>query len=524
MTEAGSGEKLKVFVSYSRRDSSDFAEELVAGLEVAGFTAFLDRHDIVAGEDWEARLGGLIEQADTVVFVVSPEAVKSERCVWEVDKALAEAKRLLPVVWKAVPDSEIPAQLSRRQFVRFDTGVGFARPLGQLAEALRQDIDWLREHTRLGELARRWDARGRPESLLLRGDDISAAQAWSERRAPGAPNVTDLMQAFFAASKATEAALLAKSNAAQRRMIRMQWLVCALLVGVIIILVGVLNEGYLKEQWRWFTAIRPYMVAQVRPHVLAAEAERALKPGDAFKECAKDCPEMVVVPAGAFIMGSPASEQGRDLDEQQHKVVFAAPFAVAKFEVTFDDWDACVAYGDCDRVSDSAFGRGRQPVINVTWYDARRYAAWLARMTGKPYRLLSEAEFEYAARAGTQTAYPWGDEIGKGNANCGACGSRWDGKQPSPVGSFAANRFGLYDMHGNVWQWVEDCYHADYEGAPQDGSAWIEGADCTGRIVRGGSWSNDPRVLRSATRGRITSGDRSGYLVGFRVARTLLQP
>jgi formylglycine-generating enzyme required for sulfatase activity len=305
----------------------------------------------------------------------------------------------------------------------------------------------------------------------------------------------------------------------------MQWLVCALLVGVIITLVGVMNQEYLKEQWRWFTVIRPYMTAQVRPHVLAAQAERGLKPGDAFKECAQDCPEMVVVPAGAFIMGSPASEPGRDDSEQpQHRVAFAAPFAVARFDVTFADWDACVAYGDCPRVSDSAFGRGRQPVINVTWDDARRYAAWLARMTGKPYRLLSEAEFEYAARAGTQTAYPWGDEIGQGNANCGACGSRWDGKQPAPVGSFAANKFGLYDMQGNVWQWVEDCYHDNYEGAPQDGSAWIAGADCVGRIVRGGAWSNDPRVLRSATRGRITSADRSGYILGFRVGRTLLAP
>jgi formylglycine-generating enzyme required for sulfatase activity len=136
-----------------------------------------------------------------------------------------------------------------------------------------------------------------------------------------------------------------------------------------------------------------------------------------------------------------------------------------------------VAHGDCDsRVTDSGFGRGRHPVINVSWDDAQRYAAWLSRMTGKPYRLLSEAEFEYAARAGTRTVYPWGDELGKDNANCGDCGSTWDNRQPSPVGSFAANRFGLHDLHGNVWQWVEDCYHGDYEGAPQDGSAWVEGA------------------------------------------------
>ena len=163
---------------------------------------------------------------------------------------------------------------------------------------------------------------------------------------------------------------------------------------------------------------------------------------------------------------------------------------MSKFEVTFDEWDACVAYGDCDpRVSDSGWGRGRQPVINVTWDDAKRYVAWLSRMTGKPYRLLTEAEWEYAARAGTQTAYSWGDEIGKGNANCDGCGSQWDNKQTAPVGSFAANAFGLYDMHGNVWEWVEDCFHDNYEGAPDDGSAWTADGDCNSRVLRGGSWS-----------------------------------
>jgi hypothetical protein len=169
MAETGSGDKLKVFISYSRRDSSDFADELVAGLELAGFAPFLDRHDIAPGEPWEERLGGLIQQADTVVYAISPEAVRSERCQWEVDKTVALSKRLIPVVFKPVPEAEIPEQLRQRQFVRFDSGRGFARPLGQLAEALRQDLDWIREHTRMGELATRWEARGQPASLLLRG-------------------------------------------------------------------------------------------------------------------------------------------------------------------------------------------------------------------------------------------------------------------------------------------------------------------------------------------------------------------
>jgi hypothetical protein len=164
MTDAGAAEKLKVFISYSRKDSAEFADELVAGLELVGFAPFLDRHDIAAGEDWEARLGGLIAQSDTVVFVVSPEAVKSDRCVWEVDRTIELSKRLLPVIFKPVPENEIPKRLGRLQFVRFDTGRGITRPLAELAEALRQDLDWIREHTRLGELARRWNARGCPES------------------------------------------------------------------------------------------------------------------------------------------------------------------------------------------------------------------------------------------------------------------------------------------------------------------------------------------------------------------------
>jgi formylglycine-generating enzyme required for sulfatase activity len=162
---------------------------------------------------------------------------------------------------------------------------------------------------------------------------------------------------------------------------------------------------------------------------------------------------------------------------------------------------------------------GPAAVINVTWDEARQYAAWLSRMTGKPYRLLSEAEFEYAARAGTLTAYPWGDEIGKNNANCAGCGSKWDNRQPAPVGSFALNRFGLYDMHGNVFQWVEDCYHDSYKGAPSDGSAWTE-VDCTHRVARGGQWDGSPRDLRSASRYNLTPDDRDSVL-GFRIARTL---
>jgi TIR domain len=213
MSDTGAGEKLKVFISYSRRDSTEFADELLAGLEVAGFAPFLDRHDIAAGEDWEARLGGLIAQSDTVVFVVSPEAVKSDRCAWEVNRTIELSKRLLPAIFKPVPELDIPKKLSRLQFVRFDTGRGITRPLAELAEALRKDLDWIREHTRLGELAARWDRRGRSESLLLRGDQIDAAKTWMTSRRAEAPDITDAQRAFIKASEEAETTRLGKERA-----------------------------------------------------------------------------------------------------------------------------------------------------------------------------------------------------------------------------------------------------------------------------------------------------------------------
>jgi formylglycine-generating enzyme required for sulfatase activity len=317
---------------------------------------------------------------------------------------------------------------------------------------------------------------------------------------------------------------------ARRRTRHLQALVGVLLLGVVAGLVGWVKHDDLNALWREVTVTEPYMRNQVRPYVLTAAAEQALKPKDSFRECAAEqgkdyCPEMVVVPAGSFLMGSPGAEQGHQASEEpQHNVTIAQPFAVSKFEVTFDEWDTCVAYGDCAQgISDAGWGRGRQPVIYVTWDDAQRYVAWLSRMTGKPYRLLSETEYEYAARAGTPTAYPWGDDIGKNNANCDGCGSEWDQKQTAPVGSFAPNRFGLYDMVGNVFAWVEDCVHGNYDGAPDDGSAWIEGGNCKGRVVRGGSWFNNPEFLRSANRGGNSSDDRISGL-GFRVGRTLLPP
>ena len=259
--------------------------------------------------------------------------------------------------------------------------------------------------------------------------------------------------------------------------------------------------------------------AQPTTAAISAKAVSNFKPGDVFSDCPQ-CPEMVVIPAGAFTMGSPDGEAGRDRDEgPQHQVALARAFAVGKYEVTFDEWDACVAGGGCPyRPKDEGWGRGRRPVINVSWQDAQSYLSWLSQATGKRYRLLSEAEWEYAARGGTTTRYPWGDAPGTNHANFNGSGSLWS-KRTAPVGSFAANPFGVHDMIGNVWEWVQDCHNGSYRDAPADGRAW-EGADCGRRVLRGGSWDDGPKDARAANRDRSRPAGRDNEN-GFRVARTL---
>lgn len=244
--------------------------------------------------------------------------------------------------------------------------------------------------------------------------------------------------------------------------------------------------------------------------------------GTKWRDCEK-CPEVVAVPPGSFEMGAPPDEEDRrDSEGPVHRVTIAEPLAVGVYEVTFDEWDACSREGGCrGRPDDRGWGRAKRPVINVSWKDAKVYLGWLSAVTGKPYRLLSEAEWEYVARAGTRGPFHFDDAMSPGRANYAVLRSYR--RKTVAVGSFPGNAFGLHDVHGNVWEWVDDCWHADYTGAPSDGSAWTTGGDCSVRVLRGGSWSNGPGILRSAFRFRYPSELRSGDF-GFRVARTLASP
>ena len=192
--------------------------------------------------------------------------------------------------------------------------------------------------------------------------------------------------------------------------------------------------------------------------------------------------------------------------------------------VTFREWDACVSEGACSyHPDDMGWGRGNRPVINVTWRDAGQYVRWLSRKTGKRYRLLSESEWEYVARAGTTGPFHFGSTIStnqvnyNGNSTYGGGSKGIRRGETVSVGSFPANSFGLHDVHGNVWEWVEDCWYGDYHGAPLDGSAWVTGGNCGNRVLRGGSWYDYPRYLRSAVRYRDGPWVRD-YNLGFRVA------
>jgi len=255
------------------------------------------------------------------------------------------------------------------------------------------------------------------------------------------------------------------------------------------------------------------VVAALAASAVAA-ADRA--PGEAFRDC-EVCPELVVVPAGRYVMGSNTSRF--PAERPARLVTIARPFAIGRYEVTFDEWRACVAEGGCGRMpGDHGWGRGRRPVINVSWPEAMGYARWLGRRTGLTYRLPSEAEWEYAARAGTATDYWWGDDPGTGRANCRNCGSE-DSHQTVPVGRFAPNPFGLFDMHGNVWEWVLDCWHPTHENSPRDGSARLADG-CRERVTRGGSWYYVNTNARSAYRSKFPA-DAFSYGIGLRVVREL---
>jgi formylglycine-generating enzyme required for sulfatase activity len=435
---------------------------------------------------------------------------------WRLVSELADYPNRLLVV-AATPAGETYAEVTHEAIFR---------RWSRLREWIATEREFLAWRHGLESARRAWMAapeRSKRDALLM-GLALAQARNWLAKRGADLP---DADRRFIEQSRKT----------ARGRSLRTRILIGALAlpVAAILLLFAVVWGRY---EWQELTVMRSFLNDNVQPYVLSASAESVFKPADTFRECAsppgKDyCPQMVVVPAGQFTMGSPEVPMS-DLPnttvqqivasvQPQHKVTIPAAFAVSKNEITFEEWDTSVADGHCSEVDDYGFGRGQQPVIGVSLSGAQCYVAWLSKMTGKNYRLLSEAEYEYAARAGTQTAYPWGDQAGTNNANCKDCGSQWDGVKPAPVGSFPPNAFGLNDMAGNVFEWVADCWHDSYQSAPTDGSPWLTGGDCTRRAIRGGSYYYPSTTVMSAF--RYWAKDNTwGTTLGFRVARALVPP
>jgi len=250
-----------------------------------------------------------------------------------------------------------------------------------------------------------------------------------------------------------------------------------------------------------------------------AQPKRAATPTTPESEVIRDCPscpEMLVLPAGSFTMGD---NRGDRSEKPAHKVSIKRPFAIGKYEVTTGQWNECVKAGACSYKAAKAGTAENSPVRDISWIDAQEYVRWLSQITKQEYRLPTEAEWEYAARANTTTRFWWGGKLGTGNANCKDCGGAWDRKSPAEVDDFPSNPFGLYGTSGGVWEWVSDCWYKSYNGAPKDGSSWVK-PDCRENVIRGGSWRNDASYIHSASRFKYDSNVR--YLLnGFRVAKTL---
>ena len=411
-----------------------------------------------------------------------------------------------------------------------DAGVAFAevaheaifRRWGKLRGWISSERKFLAWKTGLEIARREWEAapeRSKRDALLM-GLALDTARAWYAERAADLPTGD---RRFVAHSVARDQQTRGRAHLARLA-------TNALLAAFIGLLVWV-NKAYLGEELHRALML-PYMMTHKQP--LTPEEERALVDKQVFRECTGDCPDMVVIPSGAFTMGSPEREPGRRSNEEKpHAITIPYRFAVSKYDVTVAQWKACVSVGGCPRIDEEDSDADAMPVVYVSWDDAQKYVEWLSALTGRSYRLLNEKEWEYAARGGGETAYPWGKDIGKKNANCSDCGSEWDDEGPSPVGSFEANGFGLFDMVGDVYQWVEDCYVLDARrsasnerGGAAESHVRPPGAvgnvmmEACHRVIRGGAWSELPQALRCAARGSSFPGNREDK-IGFRVARTL---
>ena len=457
-----------VFISHSARDKP-YADAVCAKLESRGIRCWIAPRDIEPGMDWGAALIEAIDGARVMLLVFSSHANGSPQIKREVERAVNKELIVVPV---RVEDVKPTGNL--------EYFLGTPHWLDAITEPFERHLD------RIADSAKFW---------LQRIESDGRAQEAAPKPARDEP---------IAARAATSTA---------RAKTRARWIVPSIVL-LVIALVG--TAGLFAERHTARQGAAPERSSEQATARLQSATSEHPTTAKTFRE-----PEMIVVPAGTFTMGSPASDPGRYDDEgPQHRVTIGRAFAVGKYPVTHDEY-ARFAW-ETNRASKEWLNptftqTGDDPVVNVSWDDAKAYVAWMSEKTGKTYRLLSESEYEYAERAGTTTLFWWGDNSSEvcSHANARECGHNGT----VPVGSYPANAFGLYDMAGNVWEWTEDCSHENYTGAPEDGTAWTTG-DCGQRVLRGGSWGDLTRDLRSASGDGNYTGDRDVH-DGFRVARTL---
>src|SRR5262252_1515791 len=516
----------EVFISY-KSERRRAAEHMAAVLERYGYSVWFD-YQLIKGRDFGLQIDRKVREAKALVVLWCTRSVESRWVAEEVDLA-HELGILVPV---KIESCALPVGFRRQDYIDVSEWDGAPRShrLDPVIEALEQKIvrpsvpdfkalkDYETIWRRFGALPlkafafdqppeadegdRGMPDRASPQRPIAEPHVNSerhtlvalAAQEWPAVRDSGDPRRLLRFEKHFAGTHYAEEAreLREAVEATDRR-----------------------RPAPGPEEYAEATRRRAEGLIEVRIGDGRNDDVRWLRPGSGKTEYFKDHPagpEMVVVPAGAFLMGSRKGEGDND-ERPQHKVTIARPFAVGRFAVTFDEWDAAVAAkGVKHTPHDAGWGRGRRPVVNVSWEDALAYVGWLSQAAGKIYRLLSEAEWEYCCRAGTTSVYSFGDTIDETQA-------QFSQGMTAEVGSFPANAWGLYDMHGNVWEWCEDNWHPTYQGAPEDGSVW-KGGDASSRVLRGGSWHGNQQDLRSAIRDWVRPDGRD-FRVSFRVARTL---
>jgi formylglycine-generating enzyme required for sulfatase activity len=505
-----------IFLSYAHEDEPK-ARRLAEALGTRGWSVFWDRR-IPPGSTWHGHIGAALAGARCVIVGWSAASIASS---WVLEEAGDARDRgvLVPVLLEGVQPPLGFRSIQASDLSAWDAATeydAYVQLLAVLVDRLgkppsRAGSDAVPPpaagEKAVGEQRR---AKGqRPESA----GEPARARLDASRKVDQPPPVAEEESPPAAGLRgsgkpgAEAAAKPSRSRAAPLA------LVAAGLFGLTVVLV-------------YFNQPPAPTVSPQEPSTPPLVDRRTAKPepGTIFRDPLRDGgegPEMVVVPAGRSRMGDLAGD-GRAYERPVHAVEIPFHFAVGRYEVTFEDYDRFAHATGRRTAGDEGWGRSRRPVVNVSWDDASAYATWLSQQTGKRYRLPTEAEWEYAARAGTQTRYWWGDDPGNNKANCKGCGSQWDNEQTAPVGSFKPNPFGLFDTAGNVWEWVADCLHKSYEGAPNDGSAWLEAkaGDCGQRVVRGGSWGSAPAGLRAAIRPWHVPGFRRNDL-GFRLAQDL---